>query len=139
VTANDTRDVDNGANNLQNFPVLTSASNSGGNTTVVQGTFNSERTKSYRIDFYATATCNASGYGEGQTPIGSTTVTTDSNGNATFAATLPVAVPAGHVITATATDPQNNTSEFSLCQTVTGNSISADLSIAQTFPASGQV
>ncbi|HYV29970.1 MAG TPA: DUF11 domain-containing protein, partial [Candidatus Binatia bacterium] len=54
---------------------------------------------------------------------------------ATFSATLPVAVPAGQAIAATATDPDNNTSEFSLCQTVTGGSVSADLRVAQSISA----
>jgi hypothetical protein len=42
-------------------------------------------------------------------------VTTDSNCNAAFTASLPVAVAAGQFIAATATDPAGNTSEFSQC------------------------
>ena len=43
----------------------------------------------------------------------STTVLTDGSGDASFAVTLPVAVPDDQFITATATDPGGNTSEFS--------------------------
>src|SRR4029077_8015592 len=55
-----------------------------------------------------------SGYGQGQTYLGSVQVTTDGNGNASFTVTLTTPVPAGqNYITATATDPNGNTSEFS--------------------------
>jgi len=42
-------------------------------------------------------------------------VTTDANGNGNFNVVVPAALPAGRVITATATDPSGNTSEFSPC------------------------
>src|SRR5207237_1239511 len=45
-------------------------------------------------------------------------VTTDGDGNASFNATLPIAARAGQVVTATATDPDGNTSEFSLAVAV---------------------
>jgi len=44
--------------------------------------------------------------------LGSTNVTTDTNGNASFSVTFPTNLPAGF-ITATATDPAGNTSEIS--------------------------
>ena len=40
------------------------------------------------------------------------------SGNASFAVTLSVETSAGQVVTATATDPNGNTSEFSACQSV---------------------
>src|SRR5205085_6799214 len=118
VTPNDAGDPDTGANNLQNFPVLTSAVTSGGNTTI-QGTLNSTTNTQFTIEFFANPACDASGNGEGQTFLGSTLVTTDASGNATINTSLAVNVPAGQAVTATATDPDNNTSEFSACQTVT--------------------
>ena len=63
-------------------------------------------------------TCDASGNGEGQTFLGAVTVNTDGNGDAAWnLAGLPQ-VAVGSVITATATSPTNNTSEFSACRTV---------------------
>ncbi|MBA3241932.1 MAG: hypothetical protein H0T60_11960, partial [Acidobacteria bacterium] len=50
----DTLDPDTGPNNLQNFPVLASAT-SGGGTTTIQGTLNSEASKAYRIEFFSNA------------------------------------------------------------------------------------
>jgi hypothetical protein len=54
-----------------------------------------------------------SGNGEGAQFFNTTLVTTDGNGDATINAAFPVALAAGRVITATATDPNGNTSEFS--------------------------
>ena len=114
VTLNDPCDTDFGSNNLQNFPVLNSAS-SNGITTSIQGTLNSSPNTTFLIQFFANNSCDPSGFGEGETFIGSTSVTTDNNCNASFTVTLPAAVGAGKRITATATAPLNNTSEFSAC------------------------
>jgi CSLREA domain-containing protein len=118
VTANDANDADTGANNLQNFPVFTSATSSGGNTTIV-GTLNSTASTAFRVEFFSNATCDASGNGEGRTFLGFTNVTTDGSGNGTINTTLGVATTVGEVVTATATDASNNTSEFSACVIVT--------------------
>jgi len=58
--------------------------------------------------------CDSSGFGEGQTFIGTTDVTTDADGNASFGP-LPFPAADNSEITATATDPDGNTSEFSQC------------------------
>ena len=50
VTANDAGDGDSGANNLQNFPVLTSANSNTAGTTIV-GSLNSNANTTYRIEF----------------------------------------------------------------------------------------
>ncbi len=121
VTANDPGDADVGPNLLQNFPVITSAVASGSSTTI-QGTLNSTAGTTFRLEFFSNAACDSSGNGEGQTFIGSTNATTDGTGNATFSATAGAATG---VVTATATDPNGNTSEFSACRTVTSG--------AQTF------
>src|SRR5439155_14910440 len=72
----------------------------------------------YRIESFSSHTCNAgppNDFGEGMTFLGVETPSTNASCIATFNVTLPVTVSAGSVITATATDPNNNTSEFSKC------------------------
>jgi hypothetical protein len=133
VTPNDAGDADEGANNLQNFPVLESAISSGANT-VVQGALNSTANTNFTVQFFANSACHSSGNGEGQIFLGSTNVTTDANGDAPINTTLLSATAARQVVTATATALDANssprdTSEFSACAAV----------IVQTFTISGQV
>ncbi len=106
-----------GPNNLQNFPVLTSAVTASGATTIL-GTLNSTPDTTFCIEFFSNKVGDPSGYGQGQTYLGFTNATTDVSGNASFTFTSPT-VPAGQCIfTATATDPSGNTSEFSAsCKT----------------------
>jgi hypothetical protein len=117
VTANDTGDADNGPNKLQNYPVLTSANSQ----VVIQGSLNSNPSKPFRVDFYSSPTADPSGFGEGQTWIGSVNVTTDATGNATFNQDFPGSLTVGSVVTATATGTGtggSGTSEFSAAITV---------------------
>ncbi|HLG16764.1 MAG TPA: BACON domain-containing carbohydrate-binding protein [Blastocatellia bacterium] len=132
VTANDTGDGDGGPNLRQNFPVL--GTPVGGPNTVVPGTLNSIPSTMYTIDFYSNSLCDDSGFGEGATFLGSTTATTDGSGVAIFSATLPVATIGGEILTATATDPNGNTSEFSACVIVCVFSISP---MSQSFTEAG--
>lgn len=113
VTANDPGDGDTGGNNLQNYPLITSASSSGANTTI-GGVLNSLPNTSFEIQFFANTALDNSGFGEGQTFIGTTTVTTDGGGNANFVVNTGAATQSGQFITATATNnATNDTSEFS--------------------------
>ncbi len=114
VTPNDAGDGDAGANNLQNFPVITSVT-TGANQVDVKGTLNSTANTSFSLDFYASSACDPLGFGEGTRFVGSATVTSDAGGNAGFDVSFPVTLPPGKVLTATATDPAGNTSEFSQC------------------------
>ncbi len=114
VTPNDLCDGDSGANNRQNFPVITSSSSSGGSTTI-QGTLDSAANMTFRIEFFTTSAADPSGFGEGEKFIGSAMATTDGVCQASFATALPIAVPSGSFITATVTDPSGNTSEFAQC------------------------
>jgi hypothetical protein len=117
IEPNDNCDVDTGPNNLQNYPVVTSVI-SGGGSTHIQGSLNSTPSTTFRVEFFDNSQCDPFGNGEGQTFIGSTNVMTDASCNAPINVNLPVNVQAGHVVTATATDPNNNTSEFSACRVV---------------------
>jgi titin len=115
VTLNDPGDGDTlGGNNLQNYPVL-SAATINGSLTAIQGTLNSASSTTYKLDFYVNGSCDPSGYGEGSTYLGAKTVTTDASGDASFTAAFMNFLPAGTYVTATATDPDGNTSEFSQC------------------------
>jgi hypothetical protein len=116
VNTNDAGDADAGTNNLQNYPVLTSAATDGVNTTV-QGTLNSAANSTFRVEFFSTPTCDASGNGQGQVFLGFVSVTTVGNVGS-FSAALPATAP-GSSITSTATDANGNTSEFSACKPVT--------------------
>ena len=114
VTPNDGGDADTGANNLQNFPAITSVISTGGSTTI-QGTLNSAVSKQFRIELFSNDACDPTGFGEGQNYLGFTNVTTNASGQGSFTFTVPSANVVGGFFTATATDPSGNTSEFSAC------------------------
>ena len=116
VTPNDVKDVDTGANNLQNFPIITSANF---NTQVIVGRLNSTPAQTFTIDFYKNPACDGT-HGEGKTYLGSlVTGATDANGDVTFTFNSPTTFTSTDVITATATDTSSNTSEFSECAVAT--------------------
>ncbi len=112
ATPNDLGDEDTGPNNLQNFPELTAAS---GWWLRIEGTLNSTPQTDFRLQFFANGECDPSGYGEGQTYVDTRWVHTDANGDASFSFRSWRRVAPGSFITATATDPNGNTSEFSAC------------------------
>jgi hypothetical protein len=134
IEPNDNCDVDTGPNNLQNYPVITSVFSAGGNTSI-QGTLNSAPSTTFRVEFFDNPQCDPLGNGEGQTFIGSADIPTDANCNATIDVNLPVTVQSGHVVTATATDPNNNTSEFSTCTVVQGGTPPPPTPTATATPA----
>jgi uncharacterized repeat protein (TIGR01451 family) len=100
-----------GPNDYQNYPTLTIAQSDAGETTI-QGTLYESPNSSYLVQFFSSPTEDASGHGQGKVLIGSSTVTTDSNGNGTFSAQVPTGTLPGQFISATATSLQNDTSEF---------------------------
>jgi len=112
VTSNDSDDSDTGANNLQNYPVISSAKSS---TLKITGTLKSIPNKQFTVEFFSSKSCDASGYGEGKSFRGRTTVSTDGSGNASFTFTATSSFNAGSNIKSTATDENGNTSEFSKC------------------------
>lgn len=78
------------------------------------------------LDFYTDLACDGSGSGEGAVYVGSAAV---AAGAGAFAVVLPVGVPVGGVLTATASTAGNGTSEFSTCATVETTE-PADLALA---------
>lgn len=102
----DNRDGDTGANNKQNYPLITSATNSGTATTI-KGTLNSKPRKTFTIQFFQNPVLT----GEGKTFLGQMNVTTNRKGKASFSYLGP-AIDTGQQVTATATGT-DGTSEFS--------------------------
>jgi hypothetical protein len=118
VTPNDVGDRDMGANRLMNFPVLTSASSDTSSTTIT-GTLDSEASHSFRVEFFAGATCDPSGHGEGPNFLGSLPVNTAGTGHASFTFTTSTPTTPDWFVTATSTEAEfGNTSEFGACRVV---------------------
>jgi titin len=97
--------------NTSNLVTLTEVASDSALTSI-QGKMTSYANGQFLIQFYENAVPNPSGYGEGFTYVGSTNITTGGNGQASFSLTLPVAVPVGRYLSATATDKANTTWEF---------------------------
>ena len=102
-----------GPNNLQTAPVLTSAVG-GGTSSGIQGTLASIANTPFLIQFFTSLIPDPSGFGQGQTPIGSTTVTTNGQGNVAISFAPSISLPANIWVTTTATNTlTGDTSEFS--------------------------
>ena len=107
---------------MQNFPVLTSAKGRSFSMTI-EGQLNSTANTDFRIEFFANKECDPLGNGEGRRFIGAENVTTDGSGDASIHGrfwTFRLHRSWRHkssfdFITATVTDPDGNTSEFSRC------------------------
>ena len=109
ATANDAGDTDIGTNGLQNWPVL--AIQVTGSGAEMIGTLDSTPDTSFEIDVFFNDVLTAAET-EGKQLLFSTTVTANASGIATFSVPRQAAGTRGF-ITATATDPLGNTSEFS--------------------------
>ena len=80
VQSNDAGDPDSGSNDLQNKPELICASSDAAGVTI-DGTLNSTSSDAFVLEFFAGSTCDASGHGEGEQPLGTTGATTDGSGD----------------------------------------------------------
>lgn len=138
VTANDADDSDTGANNLQNTAVIVRAEPSG-NDAIVRGTFNGVANSTYRVEFFASSTADAFGTGQGQRYLDAIDITTAANGTAIIDFTaLNVAI--GEFITATITDADGNTSEFSNARLVSQPRVSiSPATLVQSENAGGDI
>jgi parallel beta-helix repeat protein len=97
-----------GGNNELPAPALTAAVVT--TNTVVSGTYTGVNGTDYQLDFYADAPPAASA--EAMTYLGAISVA-GTGGSAAFTVYLGVHLPAGRSVTATATDPDGNTSQLS--------------------------
>lgn len=141
ITLNDDGDPDTGPNNLQNFPVLTSATASAAPgqsvweragevgrempepilaaALTISGTLNSTPSTNFTVHWYFSADAQCTTNQAATRPLASgkvPNVITNDSGNAMFS--IPFDFPAGingGIVNCTATDPQGNTSEFSAC------------------------
>jgi parallel beta-helix repeat protein len=89
-------------------------------TTTIVGAMNGLANTEYTLELFSNAQHDSTGHGEGQTLVYTMTATTDSSGTAPFSFDLTTLAP-GTFITATATDPSGNTSEFSVAAEVKVN------------------
>ncbi|MGB3541501.1 Calx-beta domain-containing protein, partial [Rubrivirga sp.] len=114
VTANDAGDVDDGPNDLQNYPVITAVTPAAEGTYDVAVTLDSQF-GTYRVEVFASEDADLSGFGEGARFLGSTTVSVGEGGTGSGTVT-GVDIALGEVVTATATqagEVLGGTSEFS--------------------------
>lgn len=109
---NDPVDLDAGPNGGQNHPEIVSAVDSEGSLQIA-GVLRSRPDTEYRIEYFQAPACHASGFGEATAFLGAGQVVTDAQGEAVLAANF--IAPSTGVVTATATDPLGNTSEFGNC------------------------
>jgi hypothetical protein len=124
VTSNDAQDT--GPNNLQNVPLITSATRSSATPrlTTISGRLNSDPSQDYVIQCFLTNGAPASGYGEGLRRLDTTIASTNASGNARFScvSSLPVVgqLP-GQTVSATATNivVSGESSEFSKNKAIT--------------------
>ncbi|HEX7155181.1 MAG TPA: Calx-beta domain-containing protein [Thermoanaerobaculia bacterium] len=138
VDANDANDADSGSgNNQQNRPVLASAVRGGG-LTVITGSLSSAPSSTYRLRFYASSAADPSGFGEGETFLGETSVTTSAGGTVGFTYPSTFGAP-GMYVTATATTTSGDTSELSNAQLVTGPPQIRMAAASVSTPESGNV
>lgn len=95
--------LSNGGNNLQAAPALTGAASSGPNQITVSGSLNSTGVAPFHIEFFSTPTA---------TSQGKVFLSAISRNGGAFSASITGA-PTNQYITATATDNNGNTSQFS--------------------------
>ena len=155
VTPNDLGDPDTGPNKLQNFPVIENVVPNDGSIDL-SGELDTEQFSgtpggdTYVIEFFISDTCDPSGNGEGQNFIGSILVVEDDVegfGPEPWETTLGGTLEEGEVVTATATNPDGSTSEYSECASEGAAAAEATITLesdqasviagAQTVPTGG--
>ncbi len=115
VTKNDAGDGDTGANQLQNFPLISSV-DYGATSVTVHGILKSNPNTTFDLDIFESPSCTPRPRDLLQSAyyLGSSQVTTNGAGDAPFDIVVSDAnAPTQPPISLTATDPSGNTSEFS--------------------------
>lgn len=112
-TLNDSDDPDTGPNDNINFPVINSTYATDGSLDVsFDLDVDDSAPNGYRVEFFASETADPSGYGEGQIYLGSTDVSSSSNGNSATL-TIPEDFTSGsYAISATTTEIDNSSDRF---------------------------
>ena len=108
-----------GANDRQNFPEIAAVANAapGPAATGYVSVKLDSAPGTYRIQIFNNTSCDPSGHGEGQTLLLEHTLVIGGT-NPLEEIVVNANVAAGQILTATATDEDGNTSEFSACATV---------------------
>jgi hypothetical protein len=139
LTINDALDQDAGANNLLNFPDNVQYKVKGGNTDM---TYTLDvPAGQYRVEFFSNTTADGSGFGEGETYLGSHDIVKTGSGSQAFAHTLTGGSHSNISATATLKDGSADgfgpTSEFSA--TATERADVTDASLTKTILNPGAV
>jgi hypothetical protein len=117
-TNNDTNDADSGPNDLQNFPELTRVEQTQAGGVRVEGTLDRPAGAvifTFELDLFSNTACDGV-RGEGENFILSQTLNFAIGSAETFAFEVPnINLANNTVMTATVTDANGNTSEFSTC------------------------
>jgi hypothetical protein len=108
-----------GPNLLLNHPVITAITRTAADTTIA-GALLSQPNQTYTLQFFADDASSPL-RAQGRNLVGTIAATTNSEGRADFTFLSPVVLPDGQNVTATATDGQGNTSEFSPATTDLAN------------------
>ncbi len=117
VTPNDDGDDDDASNDLKNFPDELYGDSDGFTTYGTIATTTSAPAEEIIYQLFVSETCDTSGHGEGQRLLDTFYTTADAFGDAS----VPFAIDEdleGKVLTATTSDNQGQTSEFSACAEV---------------------
>ena len=115
--------------NLQNYPILTSASYDGTDLTV-EGTLTTAALVEFRVDVFASYSPDPSGYGEGEIYVGSFDASSDLLGVLTFSATTSgVDLSENATVTTTATQ----LTDFLAGTTVNGHTSEFSNSVAVNY------
>jgi hypothetical protein len=137
VNSNDLFDTDSGPNNGQNAPELSSVQISSGNVQIL-GVLKSASNTNFYVEFFENPSFDEDGYAQGKRRIHTKNITTGSDGYADINITLSDSLTPGYYLTATQTDPDNNTSEFSNAVIILSDVDFPDIAVSQiavNFPS----